>query len=230
MAEAVLLVTKERTSRGSSEARRLRKKGQVPGVVYGHKEATLSIMLSAEELSRTIKHGVRVVDLDAGGKVEKALIREVQWDPLGHDILHVDFARVSADERIEVEVRIELRGAAPGVTAGGVVDQPIHNLVVECLAIAIPDSIRVSIAELQMDQAIKVKDLKLPEGVVSKMDPEAIIVHVRQPLIEAEPVVAAVPGATPEAAEPEVIGRQAKPEEGEEEEKEKEKEKKPEKK
>ena len=222
MAEAVTLVAKERNSRGSAEARRLRKKGQVPGVVYGHKEATLAIAVSSEELNRTIKHGVRVVDLDAGGKVEKALIRELQWDPLGHDILHVDFARVSADERIEVEVRIELRGTAPGVTAGGVVDQPIHNLLVECLAIAIPDSIRVSIAELQMDQSIKVKDLKLPDGVIAKVEPESVVVHVRQPMLEAE-AAPALPGAAAETAEPEVIGRQAKAEEGEEEAEKKEK-------
>lgn len=218
MAETVMLVAKERKTNGTREARRLRKGGQVPGVVYGHKEATLSIALSAEELFRTIRHGVRVVDLDAGGKVEKALIRDVQWDPLGHDILHVDFARVSLDERIEIEVRIELRGTAPGVTtAGGVLDQPLHNLLVECLAISIPDSIRVSIAELQLDQAIKVKDLTLPAGVVAKMDGEVVVVHVRQPLVEAEPTAAPLPGVAPETAEPEVIGRQAKPEEEEEE-------------
>src|SRR5439155_13824961 len=156
MAESVTLVAQARESRGKHEARRMRKKGQIPAVVYGHKEATISVAVGWDELYKAIRHGGRVVDLQADGKTEKALIRDVQWDHLGLDILHVDFARVAADERIKIAVRIELRGTAPGVTAGGVLDQPLHNLDIECLAIAVPDSIRVSIAELQIGQAIHV--------------------------------------------------------------------------
>src|SRR2546427_207013 len=114
MAEAVVLATQERKENGTRNARRLRRQGRVPGVVYGHGEATISVSLAADELIKAIRHGVRVVDLAVAGKKDKALIRELQWDPLGHDILHVDFARVSADERITVEVRLELRGTAPG--------------------------------------------------------------------------------------------------------------------
>jgi large subunit ribosomal protein L25 len=154
-----------------------------------------------------------VVDLQAGGKTEKALIRDVQWDHLGHDILHVDFARVAADERIKIEVRIELRGTAPGVTAGGLLDQPIHNLEIECLAIAVPESIRVAINELQIGQAIYVKDLKLPDGVTTAVDPDAIVCQVAAPKVEEE--AAAV--APTEQAEPEIIGRKEKAEEEAEE-------------
>src|SRR5206468_4967888 len=89
------------------------------------------------------------------------------WDHLGKDVLHIDFERVSADERIEVPVRIELKGIAPGVTGGGILDQPLHTVMVECLAISIPDSIRVNINELQLGAAIHVKDLTLPEGVTT---------------------------------------------------------------
>jgi len=199
----------------------MRKGGLIPAVVYGHKEATLSLTVNRDELYSVIRRGVRVVDLQAGGKTEKALIRDVQWDHLGHDIMHVDFARVTADERIKIEVRIELRGTAPGVTAGGVIDQPIHSLMVECLAIAVPGSIRVPIGELQIDQAIHVKDLKLPEGVTTAVDPDAIVVQVAQKVVEEEAAVSGLAAPTAEAAEPEVIGRKEKEAAEEDEEKEK---------
>ena len=224
MAEAVILTAQERTQQGTHNARRQRRGGQIPAVLYGHKEATIPLTLSRDELYKAIRQGARLVDVKQGEKMEKALIREVQWDPIGHDILHVDFARVSIDERIEVDVRVELRGTAPGVTGGGVLNQPLHTLKIECLAIAIPDSIRVSIAELQLDHTIQVKALTLPDGVKVLNDPEAIVVQCVQKIIEE--VAPALPGAAPvaESAEPELIGRK-KPEEGEEEEPEKEKKK-----
>src|SRR5438270_8949940 len=120
MAEAVQLSAQERKGFGSREARRLRKQGKVPAVVYGHGEGTVAVVLASDELSKAIRQGARVIDLKQGEKIQKALIRELQWDPLGQDILHADFARVSADERITLDVRVELRGTAPGVTAGGV--------------------------------------------------------------------------------------------------------------
>ena len=213
MAEAVVLVAKKREGRGSRAAGKLRKQGQVPGVVYGHKEATVSVALSGDELTKAVRHGARVVDLKMDSGLEKALIRELQWDHLGMELLHVDFARVAADERIHVNVRIEIRGTAPGVSQGGVLDQPQHTLSVECLAVNVPDSIRVIVNELQLDGAIHVRDLHLPPDVKALADPDAIVVHIRPPQVEAP--VAAAPAA--ETAEPEVIGRQAKAEEGEEE-------------
>jgi len=215
MAEAVMLVTEARSGRGSQIAKRLRKQGRIPGVLYGHKEATVSVSLARDALHKAIRQGARVVDLDAEGKIQKALIREIQWDHIGHDILHVDLARVSADERIVVTVPIELRGVAPGVTGGGLLDQPLHTMSVECPAIAVPESIRVNISELQLEAAIKVRDLVMPEGVKAMSDPDAIVVHVTLPHVEAEAPVAAA-AAAPESAEPEVIGRQkAEKEEGE---------------
>jgi large subunit ribosomal protein L25 len=205
MAESVLLVAQSRQAHGTRVARRLRQQGLIPAVVYGHKEATLSLALPKDDLYRAIRHGARVVDLQTDSRTEKALIRDVQWDHLGQDILHVDFTRVSEHERITIEVRLELRGTAPGVTAGGILDQPLHTIEVECPALQTPESIRVNLGELQMGEAIHVKDLKLPEGVVAKTDPEAVVVHVTMPAVEPE----AAPAAAPASAEPEVIGRKA---------------------
>jgi large subunit ribosomal protein L25 len=217
MADAVTLSLKARDGRGKREARRLRRQGVVPGVLYGHGEETIAVALSGDDLTKAVRHGVRVVDLNQAGKVEKALIRDLQWDPLGHDILHVDFARVAADERITVDVKLELKGTAPGVTAGGNLDQPLHNLEVECLAIAIPESIRVNISEMQIDSVIKVRDLALPAGVTTKVDPDSVVVMVHPPMVEAE--AAPAPGAEAEQAEPEVIGRKVAEEAEEEAEK-----------
>ena len=217
MAEAVVLTTKPRQDLGKMNARRLRRQGLVPGVLYGHKEATVVVSLSKDDLSRAIRHGVRVVDVQAEGKTQKALIKEVQWDHLGVEILHVDFARVAADERIEVNVRVELRGTAAGIATGGVIDQPIHLLAVECLAIAVPDSIRVNVAALQLGQAIHVKELVLPEGVKALSDPDAVVVQVIAKLVEEEAPAAPAEGvAAAEQAEPEVIRRERPAEEEEE--------------
>jgi large subunit ribosomal protein L25 len=128
--------------------------------------------------------------------------------------LHIDFARVAADERVVVTVPIELRGIALGTTHGGILDQPLHSLSVECLAISLPDSIRVNIGELDVGGVIHVKDLVLPPGVKAMADPEAVVVHITTPVTAPEPTaVVEAPGG----AEPEVIGRQKAAEEGESE-------------
>jgi large subunit ribosomal protein L25 len=215
MAEFVEMVTQPRDTSGSQKARQLRRKGLVPAVVYGHKKATVSISLPTEELEKAIRHGARVLDLRTGNDVQKALIKEIQWDHLGKELLHVDFARVAADERVVVTVPVEVKGVAPGIAAGGVLDQPIHVLSVECLAIAVPDSIRVNVGELQLDAAIYVRDLMLPPGVKAMTDPDAIVVHVTAKQIEPEAAPAAAAAPVAETAEPEVIGRKAAPEEEE---------------
>ena len=131
----------------------------------------------------------------------------------GVEPVHVDFKRVDVNERIHVSVPVELRGIAPGVTGGGVLEQPMHALHVECLAISIPQSIRVNIGELQLDGSIYVRELHLPEGVTALDDPDAIVIHVKQPQVEVE--AAPAPEAAAETAEPEVIGRKAAEEEAE---------------
>ena len=217
MAESVVLKTQQRQTRGSSAARRLRRAGQVPGILYGHKEENLAVTLSSDDLMKAIRLGAHVVDVELGGKQEKALIREVQWDHLGKELLHADFERVSADERITVTVPLEIRGTAPGIAEGGVLDQPLHSLQIECLALSIPNSIRVNINELHLGQSIHLRELVLPEGVKALGNPDTIVVHVTQKVIAAEGTTPGL-GEAAGAAEPEVIGRKAAAEEGEAEE------------
>src|SRR5262249_6028642 len=124
-------------------------------------------------------------------------------------ILHVDLTRVAADERITVSVKLEVKGIAPGVTGGGVLYQPMHQLFIECLAINIPESIRVNVSHVQLGGAIYVKDIALPPDVKAMDDPDAIVVHVVAKQVEE---VAATEPAT-ETAEPEVITKKAVEEE-----------------
>jgi large subunit ribosomal protein L25 len=215
MAETVKLKAEPRQGSGSRAAEKLRKKGLVPAIVYGHKEAAVAVAVSAEDLDRAIRvlHA-RVLDLQLDGKAETVLIRELQWDPLGKSMLHVDFARVSASDRVKVRVPVELRGA-PKVTGGGVLDQPLHTLHVECSPTQIPEAIRVDITNLTLGEPIHVKELTLPEGVKVLESPEAVVVHLKLPGAEPAPVAAAATAA-PTAAEPEVIKKEKKAEEPEE--------------
>src|SRR5689334_15600331 len=126
MAESVQLAVQPRDGAGSLAAKRLRRKGLLPAVIYGHKEATVPVVLSHDDLVKAIGRGARLVELKTDGTAQAAIIQEVQWDHLGKDILHVDFRRVSKDERVVVPVPLHLRGIAPGVSGGGVLDQPLH--------------------------------------------------------------------------------------------------------
>jgi large subunit ribosomal protein L25 len=216
MAEKVTLNTQPRPQAGSRAAARVRKQGRVPAVIYGHKEAVETVSVDQEELETALRHHVRNLEVKTDGRMQVVLIQDVQRDYLGKEILHIDFRRVSADERVRVVVDIELRGVAKGTNSGGVLQQPLHSLHVECLATAVPESIRVKIDELEIGHALYVKDVKLPDGVKVLDDPEAIVVQVTQP-VKIEEVAPAVPAeGAAAAAEPEVITAR-KPKDGEEE-------------
>lgn len=211
MAETIQLKTQPRDKFGTAATRRLRKQGLLPAVIYGHKEEVVSVSLPREELERAVRKGAHIVDIEYNGKSEKARIRDVQWDHLGKELLHADFMRVSQDERIVIGVPVQLRGTAPGIAEGGVLDQPIHVLQVECPALEIPPFIRVNIEKLALGQAIHVRELVLPPNVTAEADPDAVVVVVKAPRAEVETTELGEGGA-----EPEVIKKSPKSEETEE--------------
>jgi large subunit ribosomal protein L25 len=213
------LPTKPRTGSGTRPAVKLRRQGLIPAIVYGHKKPPINLSLQHDAIESALRHHVRLVELEMPGGNETALIKEVQHDHLGKVILHVDFARVDKDEKIIIDVDLELKGVAPGVSSG-VLDQPLHSLKVECLAAQVPESIKVNISALQLDQSIHVKEIPLPPGVRVLTDPDAIVVQIRAHIVVAETPVAGVPGAEAvTAAEPEIVGRRVKVEEPAEEKK-----------
>src|SRR3954454_10705708 len=210
MAEAVKIQVEARDPQknkgtGSRVARRLRAQGRITTVIYGHKQAVVPISLSRESVWEMIKKSTHLAELSLGDTTEIALVRDVQWDHLGKEILHLDFSRVSADETIETEVRIDLRGTAPGVAEGGVLELLVHSLSVTCRANAIPDSIKIDVSGLHLNQALHVKELTgLPEGVKIDADDDMLVVHVTSRTAEAEPVAADTDGPVqPEVSKPE---------------------------
>jgi large subunit ribosomal protein L25 len=198
MSDAVSIKVEPRTGSGSRAAAKLRKSGQIPGIVYGHKEPNVAVSVPAEALDRAIRvQHARVLDLDLNGKKETVLIRELQWDHLGKEMLHIDFARVSATDRVKVTVPVELRNT-PKVTGGAVLDQPLHTLHVECSPTQIPEAIRIDITNLTLGAPIHVKELTLPAGVTVLEAPEAVVVQLKLPGAEAETPIAAGEGVGPE--------------------------------
>ena len=208
MADAVTIAVEARDpaknkGTGSRVSRRLRAKGKIPAIIYGHKQPPQPISIGRDEVWQMIKKSTHLAQLKIGSATEMVIVRDVQWDHLGKEIIHLDFARVSADESISTEVKLELHGTAPGISEGGVLDFLVHTIEVNCRATAIPDSIRIEIGDLHLDQAIHVRDLKLPDGVTTELDPDLTLVHVTTPRANVDP------DAEPGAAEPEVIGRKA---------------------
>ena len=208
MAETLNVKTRE--SRGKREAKRLRNAGTIPAILYGHGEANRSLSLSAEEMASVVRHGGRIVELK-GDVNEKALIRELQFDTYGQHVLHVDLARVSEHERIEVKVSVELRGQSVGVKDGGVLEHFIHEVEIECEALSIPDKLELNVSALKVGDSLTVGDIPLPSGVTLVSDADGLVVHVIEARGEEEEA-----GAGAGAAEPEVIGRKAADEEEEE--------------
>jgi large subunit ribosomal protein L25 len=189
---------------GSRVARRLRAMGRVPAVIYGHKQAVVPISLGRHDVLRLIKSHGHLADLDVGGTTETVLIRDVQWDHLGKEVLHLDFSRVSAEEIIETEVALELRGQAAGLANGGILEQLVRSLSIKCKAGAIPDSLKIDISNLQVDEGIHVRDLVLPPDVTVSADPDVLIVHVIVRAAQPEPAEAAAEAAVqPEVIKPE---------------------------
>lgn len=206
--QSIQITAQPRDGLGSRKVKRLRDQGLVPGVVYGHKEAVIPITLPKKELATHIDRGAHVFDLTLDGKAQKVLVKDVQFDHLGLEILHIDFARVSLDERVEVTVPLELKGTPKGEAEGGVLQQIVAELEIECLVTDIPDRIIHNVSDMAVDDALHIKDLAMPPGAKSMQDADLIVAMVR--VIEEE---AAAPAPEAETAEPEVIGR--KPEEGE---------------
>ncbi len=203
-----VLQVEQRGSYGTRHARRLRAAGRIPAILYGHGEECVSLSLDASQVGAAVRHGSRIVELE-GALREKALIREIQWDPFGVDVLHLDLTRVAADEKVAVNLPVELRGVAPGTNEGGVVEHPVHELEIECPAAKIPEKLVLNINNLQLGESLTAAALELPEGARLTGSPDTVVAQCVEPHVEAEMEEA------PESVEPEVIGRKPSEEEAE---------------
>ncbi|MBI3268015.1 MAG: 50S ribosomal protein L25 [Planctomycetes bacterium] len=207
--ELYTLKATPRTKVGTPEARRLRAKKQIPAVLYGHKQDTVSVTIVAEDFAPIVKKGLRLVELELPGKKEHVYVKSVQRQAITDQILSVDFNRIDLNEKISVKVPLRLRGHSVGVAKGGVLDTQLVEIPVQCLPLAIPALIDVDITNLEMGGLLHLRDVKLPEGVVLDANPDMIVAGVHEP-IEEVPTVAVVEAGP---AEPEVITRKKEDEE-----------------
>jgi large subunit ribosomal protein L25 len=217
----VTLNAETRDTRGKNEARRLRKAGRIPAVVYGGADAgSLAIAVDPKALGRILhsESGANtLITLTVGDQAPaKVLVKDYLLDPIRHSLLHADFYRVAMDKPITVTVPVQMKGEARGVKVqGGVLDFVTRDVEIECLPGDIPEHLDVDVTDLLIGQSVRLRDLAVTAKWKPVTDPDVMLVHVvptRVAAPEPEAAVAAAPVAT---SEPEVI-KKGKAEKGEE--------------
>jgi large subunit ribosomal protein L25 len=216
MLKAAKLKASPRSELGTRASKACRKAGQLPAVLYGHKAETCALLVDARELGLVLKQGARFLELQLPDRVEQAVIKELQHDPISSTVIHVDFARVSMDEVVTVKVPLKLKGHSVGVLHGGALEQHLAEITVKCLPVAIPKFIEADISNLEIGAILHVSAIKAPEGIVVAENPEHVVVTIHEP--RKEEVVEVAAAAAPGPAEPEVITAKKEAEKPEEEE------------
>lgn len=215
--EKVILNAEIREEKGTIKAKKLRKKGMIPAVVYRDGKEAISLKLKEDDLydvlHTTAGENVITTLVVAGEKKTKTrtcIIKEVQRDAVKDDIIHVDLKEISLTEKIKVKVPVRPRGEAEGVVKDeGVLDHVLWEVEVECLPTDIPEKINVEVSAMKIGEAVYVKDLKLPANVEVLNDPDLTVLSVVPPAKEE----VAEEASTEEGAEPEVIAKGKKEEE-----------------
>jgi len=194
-----------RTAAGTCPARALRGKGLVPAVLYGAGRKAAPLQMERAVIEAALGRGDRLVTLNIDGAdpaERQAMIKEIQYAPVSHRPIHVDFQEVRADQAITVKVKVLLRGTPAGAISGGVTNAVLREVEVECLPVNIPEEIRLDISPLQIGDAIRAREIKLPADVKLVTTEEAVVVALEAPRTEKDLEVAV---ATDAAAGPEVL-------------------------
>jgi large subunit ribosomal protein L25 len=221
--DKVSIVVQPRDVTGSRAARRLRKSGLIPGVLYGHgKEATL-FAVDPHELRVALStgagtHAVLAVTVEGHKRAHNAIVKDMELDRVKSSVTHVDLQEIRLDETIETTVAVSFEGEAKGVKVGGMLDESTREVTIKGLVTAIPEHLVLDISELDMNETAKVSDLDVPEGIEVLNDPDEVLCSVLPPRkaeveegVEGEEVEEVVETA----AEPELVGKGEKEEEAE---------------
>jgi large subunit ribosomal protein L25 len=185
--ESATLPLTARNPEGSRSARRLRREGLVPGVIYGGGEEPQHFAVDARTLRNTLAHAGQVIEVAIeGGSSANVLIKDVQRHPVRGEAVHVDLLRVRMDQVIHATVPLEFRGAdeAPGVVEGGVFNQELRELNIEALPGDIPDSVVHDVSALEMNATLTLEVLRAPQGVTLLDDVEIVIATITPPTVE----------------------------------------------
>ncbi len=216
MAETASLKAEPRKETGKGAARRMRRDGRIPAVVYGRQEETRHLSVDANDFETLMRHVSlenTLVDLDIKGKRGKikTLVGEIQTHPFKPEVLHIDFLQIHAGEKVHVQVPIRLVGSPQGVKEGGVLQHVLQELEIVCVAEAIPEAIEVDVSAMEVGDSLHVSDLAIPEGSEVQIEESRTVANVAIPrIIEEEPEEEEL-----EALEPELIGEEGEEVEGE---------------
>ena len=208
MKKTLLLKAEVREHTGSKTVRKVREQGRIPAIVYGHKEEPAAISLDAHSFVEGLHHGHRLVDVHIGKKKEKTIVKELQYDHLGKNIIHVDLVRVNVTEIVKVMVPIELKGTAAGTHESGIIEEHVDRLEIECRVIDIPETIVVSVKDVHVGDALHASEIELPDGIKLSSSPEMLLVTCH--LVAAAKTTEELEEEVPVA--PEVIGEDKEPE------------------
>ena len=186
--EDTKLIAKKRDLEGSASARRMRKEGMLPGVIYGTDKAPSSVLLTAHDFELLLHHHASeslIVEIELEGEGDvSVLVKEVQRHPVTSDLMHVDFQRINANETISVEIQVELTGEAAGVKLGGSLDHVMHSIAVECLPGDLVEAFEADVSDLKIGAALCVSDLNLSDKFKLLVDEDSIIAAVSAPKAE----------------------------------------------
>lgn len=219
MAKILKLSATIRKETGKGAARRLRKKGMLPAVIYGYKTSSTPLAIDSKQLKKVIVGGkserkLLGLSIEGNGEpIEKTvMIKELQINPVKRHYLHIDFFEVAMDEEITIPIPIKLIGEPEGVKIGGVLQQVRRELEIRCLPSQIPDNLEIDVSSLHIGDSVHLKDVQLPPGIKALEDADLTIATVLAPTIEKEVVEEAVE----EKAEEEEEEKAAAAEEAEE--------------
>ena len=209
--DEIKLIAQERSDYGRKASRTFREEGLLPANIYGLGKENLTVTVNTKEFTRIFMAGHRIFTLEVGDGKEQSVIKEVQYDNLGSEVIHVDFTRIDITQKITLDVGVELIGTV----ASGVIQFPMKEVKVESLPTGFPASISINIMELKIGDVIRIEDLEVPEGCVFVDDPEALVLQIVAPIEEVEEEVVEEVGEEVDGAEPEVIGKPQEDGEGE---------------
>ncbi len=181
---------KERTVKGKSKARSLRRDGMVPGVYYFRGEENVDLQIDKKKLYHAMSSGQHVFEVEMNGAKQYVTIKGIQYHPVTDEVLHIDLMQVNMTEKMKFTIPISLEGEAEGVKEGGVLSQILTTIDVNCLPTSVPDNILVDISNMELNSNMTVADIvNIPEGVEILSDPESTIATLAPPKEEEEPVV-----------------------------------------
>ena len=179
-------------------ARRLRRDGKIPGVLYGPKTGTLALQFNKKEFSTRVaglegSHLVRLKSKSTALADKVALVKDMQYHPITGDVIHADLYEVDLTAKIQVHVPLHFVGKAAGVIRGGILQPIVREIEVECLPMDIPEFFNVEVSALDIGDSVHIEDLAMPEGVTAIYESNLALVAVVPPTVEEEPTPAAAP-------------------------------------